>query len=111
MQLGGVSGALNVLHSPLVSIQDLVKKFLSFFDNVWAFMAIYIHSFPNLFALIPQLEPEPSVGSRLGDCAIYSKRGEDHLIDVLAQHSRCDSAQSLGCKIGTHIVQYAFIVK
>ncbi len=74
-------------------------------------MAIYIHPFSCLLAQVPKFEPEPSLGGRLCDCGIYSKRGEDDLIGVVTENPGGYCAQSLGCKIRAHIVQDCFIVE
>ena len=56
-------GTLNVSHLLLISIQDLLNKFFPLFDNIQAFVAIHVQPLLQLFALVPQLEFEPMLGS------------------------------------------------
>ena len=51
------------------------------------------------------------LGSSFQDCAFNPEHRKDHFINVVTHCTRGDSAQSLGCEIHTHVMQYTFIVK
>jgi hypothetical protein len=93
------------------SIKYLLDKFIPFLDHIWMFMAVHIHPFFCLLALIPRFESEPSLGSQLCDCGLNCESGEDHSIDMLTEGSGGYSAKNMGCKIHAHIMQDGFIIK
>lgn len=51
------------------------------------------------------------MGSQLSDRALDSKSQEDSVINMLTQHPRGDCAETLHCKVHTHIMQYGFTIK
>jgi hypothetical protein len=68
-------------------------------------MAIHIHPFFHLLALIPELESEPLLGSLFCDCGIDFKCREDDCIDMLTEYLRGYSAECLRHEICADIMQ------
>jgi hypothetical protein len=97
--------AVNTSNIPFKYIKYQCGIFPPFFDYIWTLMAIHIHPFFCFLALIPELESEPSLGSRLCDCGVDFECRENDLIDVLTEDLRGYSAECLRHKICAHIVQ------